>query len=135
MVSGGPQLRLTVGDAARWAGYAHPEDVARLIFSYSVNSDDADADGVSIGENGLNLNGGDILDGSGNAAQLNHPALSDQSGHKVGGDPVVESGVPEGINLDDFVVGGIVDDNSDDTEGDAEDVLNQSQGEMRRSMG
>ena len=40
---------------------------------------------MSISENALALNGGTIEDANGNAASLDHPALSDQSGHKVDG--------------------------------------------------
>ena len=85
-VNGEPRVGLTVGSRTRKAGYDHAElGGVRLIFTYTVQADDIDYDGVSIGENQLELNGGTINDSNGNAANLAHPALSHQAGHRVNG--------------------------------------------------
>ena len=84
-VTGGPRLRIAVGKRNRWAWYSGGSDSATLTFAYTVRRADADADGVSIGADQLGLNRGSIADADGNAADLSHPALADQSGHKVDG--------------------------------------------------
>ena len=84
--SGDVRVRLTVGERQRWARYDHSrEDGTVLAFAYQVKKVDADPDGVSIGANQLQLKGGTVTDGDGNAANLEHSALADQSGHKVDG--------------------------------------------------
>ena len=83
-VTGQPRVRLAVGERQRWARYSGA-DGATLTFAYKVKKVDADANGVSIGADQLGLNGGSITGADGNAAVLSHPALADQSGHKVDG--------------------------------------------------
>ncbi len=84
--SGDVRVRLTVGERQRWARYDHSrEDGTVLAFAYQVKKVDADPDGVSIGANQLQLRGGTVTDGDGNAANLEHSAVPDQSGHKVDG--------------------------------------------------
>ena len=85
-VTGGPRVRLFVGERKRWAHYSHAQsDGTTLVFAYVVRSDDRDENGVKVGRNQLKLWGGNIADADGNAADLKHPALSDQAGHKVNG--------------------------------------------------
>ena len=83
-VTGQPRVRLAVGERKRWARYSSANG-ATLTFAYKVKGKDRDVNGVSIGANQLQLNGGSIADADGNAAVLAHPALADQSGHKVDG--------------------------------------------------
>ncbi len=85
-VTGEPRLRIEMGERKRFARYS-AADGATLTFAYTVRGNDRDADGVSIGANRLALNGGTIADADGNAAVLEHPALADQSGHRVHGAP------------------------------------------------
>ncbi|MYC36411.1 MAG: cadherin repeat domain-containing protein, partial [Chloroflexi bacterium] len=86
--TGKPRLRLMIGETRRWAGYeSTSEDGATLSFSHAVKADDQDADGIGIGKNQLKLNKGTISDADGNPANLKHPALPDQAGHKVNGAP------------------------------------------------
>ncbi|MDE2938912.1 MAG: cadherin domain-containing protein [Chloroflexota bacterium] len=83
-VTGQPYLRLTVGERGRRARYVRSEaNGTTLIFAYTVKGNDLDEDGVSVEANQLLLNGGSIADSDGNDAFLEHPALADQSGHKV----------------------------------------------------
>ncbi len=85
-VTGEPRVRLEVGERKRWARY-FGADGATLTFTYSVKKVDVDDNGIGIGKNSLKPNGGSIEDADGNAARLKHPALADQSGHKVQGSP------------------------------------------------
>ena len=95
-VSGTPRLGIDIGDNRRWAEYE--ESAAgdtSLLFSYTVQADDRDADGLSIAANALELNGGSIEDGDGNAADLAHPAWAASSNHKVEGSPQPIAGEPQ----------------------------------------
>ena len=86
--SGDVRVRITVAERKRWARYDRSEqDRTRLVFAYKVKKVDVDEDGVSLKKNAIDLNGGSIADADGNAAKLKHPALADQSGHKVDGSP------------------------------------------------
>ena len=69
-VTGTPRVELTIGSAARYAAYASGSGAASLVFRYTVESGDTDADGVSIGASALALNGGAIRDASNNDASL-----------------------------------------------------------------
>ena len=84
-VTGEPRVRLEVGERKRWARYSAGSGSATLSFAYTVKKVDADPDGISIGADRLQLNGGSIADADGNDAALSHPALADQAGHKVDG--------------------------------------------------
>ena len=95
-VTGEPRVRLAVGERQRWARYDHArQDGTVLVFAYKVKKVDADQDGVSIKKNQLQLKGGSIQDSDGNAASLEHPALPNQSGHKVDGSPEDQPTEPE----------------------------------------
>ena len=93
-VTGNPRVRLEIGERNRWARYSGA-DGATLTFAYKVKKVDADGDGVSIGADQLQLNGGSIADADGNAAVLSHPALAAQSGHQVDGSPEAPAGGQE----------------------------------------
>lgn len=84
-ISGGtPYLNLIVGSNTREAGYTSiSEDGLTLTFSYTVASDDVDANGVSINANPINLNSGTIKDAAGNDATLTFSSITDNESHKV----------------------------------------------------
>ena len=84
LVTGTPQLEITVGDAARTADYSRSAGAA-VVFSYTVADGDTDSDGISVESNKLSLNGGTIQDGDGNDAVLTHDALTANPLHKVHG--------------------------------------------------
>ena len=86
-----------MGGQARTATY-HSTSANSVLFTYSVAAGDQDSDGVSIGANKLSLNGGAIVDQASNTplttenewilglgldARVTHPALNDDSSHKV----------------------------------------------------
>ena len=94
--TGRPQVALTIGEKTRhatsWGWGSH----SSLSFQYTVQGADRDEDGISIVANALVLNGGTISGPDGATdADLTHPALAAEGGHKVDGSlvspPAVES--------------------------------------------
>ena len=83
-VTGAPLLELDIGGSAKTAGYESTSGNT-VVFSYTVVENDSDTDGISIGANGLTLNGGSISDAADNDADLSHDALSTQDSHWVDG--------------------------------------------------
>ena len=83
-VTGAPQLALTVGDAARDAGFVRATGRS-LWFRYRVQENDLDADGIGIAAGALTLNGGSIRDRTGNDARfdLGANAIANAAGHQV----------------------------------------------------
>ncbi|SDL38749.1 T9SS type A sorting domain-containing protein [Kriegella aquimaris] len=65
---GTPQLAITIGGTARQAIYQSGSGTGSLLFRYTVQTSDSDADGIAVGT--LATNGGTIKDGSGNDADL-----------------------------------------------------------------
>ena len=77
-VTGNTTLQIVIGNTAKTANYHSGSKTNTLVFRYKVSpGDDTDPDGVSVRANSLNLNGGNILDESGRALNLNHDAVSD----------------------------------------------------------
>ncbi|GAB3868491.1 hypothetical protein GCM10028824_13540 [Hymenobacter segetis] len=82
-VTGTPQLALTVGATARQAAYASGTGTTALVFSYTVQSGDQDADGIALGA--LGLNGGTLRDALGNNATLTLNGVPSTAGILVDG--------------------------------------------------
>ena len=61
MVTGSPQLALTIGTETRQAAYLSGSGTPDLVFRYVVRAGDRDPDGISILADALTLNGGTIL--------------------------------------------------------------------------
>ena len=83
-VTNSPQLPLTIGTETEDADYSKGTGTTKLTFAYTVVSGDEDTDGIAIAEDSLKLNDGTITDRVGNAATLDHSALTAQAYHKVG---------------------------------------------------
>ena len=88
-VSGSPRVALTIGGNTRYATY-HSVSTPRpfrLLFVYTVQASDMDADGISIPANAVDLNGGAItLPGEPEvAAVLTHVAVDNDATRKVDG--------------------------------------------------
>ena len=83
-VEGNPAVRLLIGKEERAAVYWSGQG-RELLFRYTVAEGEVDDDGISIGANRLDLNGGSITDGGGNAAALTHEAIENQPDHRVDG--------------------------------------------------
>ena len=89
-VSGAPQLALGVGTETRQASYASsPSTGTVLVFRYTVQAADSDADGISVGTSALGLNSGTINDARAGATAaslgLGTNAITNSSDHKVDG--------------------------------------------------
>ena len=86
-VTGSPVLALTIGTQTRLAAYAKGWAGGRFLhFSYAVQEDDRDEDGIGIPANALTTGGGTITDADGAAdADLTHVAETAGRGSKVAG--------------------------------------------------
>ena len=95
-VTGTPTLTLSIGlpnipllPNSRTADYKSGSGTTALVFEYTVVNSDLDMDGISIATNKLSRNNGTIKDAAGNAANLDHTALTDQDSHKVRGNETI----------------------------------------------
>ena len=88
--TGDPQVALTIGAETRYAtlsGWGSD----RLYFSYSVQAEDRDDDGISIPANALLLNGATITAANGSTrADLTHSAVAAEGGGEVNGSLVTQ---------------------------------------------
>ena len=86
-VGGRPRIALQVGDSTRYATYLGPSRAqAHIELGYVVRAGDRDADGLSIGANALELNGGTITaPGDTTAAVLTRATVPTSAAHKVDG--------------------------------------------------
>jgi len=82
-VTGTPQLTLVVGSVNQPAPYASGDNSTTLVFQYTIQSGDNDTNGISIGENALDLSGGTIRDPAGNNATLTHSSVDNNSSYMV----------------------------------------------------
>lgn len=75
--AGTPSLALTIGSVAQAATYVSGSGSSALVFSYTVQTDDLDTDGISIAS--LALNGGVIADAAGNPLDTTLASVADSS--------------------------------------------------------
>ena len=99
-VTGTPQLALTIGADTKQAACSVGCDgstTSELRFSYRIQEEDSDEDGISIPANALSLPPrSSITDADGNAlnAMLTHDAVPADSDHKVDGSQMT---IPTGV--------------------------------------
>ena len=78
-IVGEPRLQLTIGTQTRYTSLLyHPAGSESVLFVYTVQAGDSDADGITIPANPIDLNGGTItsvVDGA-TAATLTHAEVS-----------------------------------------------------------
>jgi hypothetical protein len=67
-VTGTPRLALTIGSSTQYASYVSGTGTTALVFKYTVQSGDEDADGIAV--DSLDLNSGTIKDAALNDATL-----------------------------------------------------------------
>ena len=97
-VGGQPRIALQVGDSTRYATYSGGSHTGTHFgFGYVVQATDRDVDGLSIGANALQLNGGSFTAPGDTmvAAVLTHGGLATSAGHKVDGSRTSGDAVPE----------------------------------------
>ena len=82
-VTGAPTLTIAVGENSRMATLADGSGTKTLTFSYVVQSDDQDDDGISIGPNALQ--GGVIENAAGVEVERTFVGLTADDAHKVDG--------------------------------------------------
>ncbi|WP_417618494.1 Ig-like domain-containing protein [Oceanisphaera sp.] len=84
ITDGIPQLALNIGDTIVQAVYDGASSTSTaLVFKYTILADQADANGISIDANSLDLNGGTLTDAAGNTANLDHAEVADNAGYLV----------------------------------------------------
>ncbi|MEI8187084.1 MAG: M10 family metallopeptidase C-terminal domain-containing protein, partial [Chlorobiaceae bacterium] len=72
---GTPQLGLNIGGTVVQASYASGSGTNALLFTYTIQSTQSAANGISINAGCLSLNGGTITDVAGNSATLTCPTV------------------------------------------------------------
>ena len=107
--SGGtPRIAFRVdGDLLRWAEYSSGSGGTALVFTYTVQAGDMDADGIRLGVNSIEPFGGTIRDATDTIvdATLTYADPGLQSGHKVDGslttaDATLSALALSGVTLD-----------------------------------
>ena len=85
-----PYVSLEVGAKERSARYRRGSGSARLVFDYLLESDDFDADGVSVaagGQGSLDKSQATVKDLDGNDVETGFDGFGNQAGHRVDGGP------------------------------------------------
>ncbi|MGZ8220926.1 MAG: beta strand repeat-containing protein [Methylobacter sp.] len=82
-VAGSPRLALNIGGNLVQASYVSGSGGTELMFSYTVQAGQTDANGIAIVANSLSLNGGSLTDAAGNNTVLLHAAIADNSAYLV----------------------------------------------------
>ena len=85
-VSGSPRLALGIGEAIRYASWESETSTGPVVaFRYEVTVEDRDEDGITVGADALDLNGGAIRNAAGVAADVSvgPHALAQDAGHRV----------------------------------------------------
>ena len=83
VVTGIPRLQLKIGTAHKNALYTGGSNSTALVFVYTVEVGDTDADGISVETNALKLNSGTIKDIASNDATLTHDTYIAPISHLV----------------------------------------------------
>jgi hypothetical protein len=95
IVTGTPKLALNIGGTTVQASYASGSGTSALLFTYTIQAAQTDANGISVDVNSLSLNGGTIKDSIGNDAVITHSSVTDNNIYKVDTtDPTLSSSMP-----------------------------------------
>ena len=94
-VTGSPRIEVTIGSQTHPAAFSAGSAGQVLTFAYTVQTQDADADGISIAANAIRLAGGTITAAvdPGTAANLTHAAVATDPNRKVAGSRVTAPAV------------------------------------------
>ncbi|BCN94149.1 biofilm-promoting protein BpfA [Thiomicrorhabdus immobilis] len=77
ITNGIPTLTLDIGGTLVQASYTSGSSSTHLLFTYTIQANQTDSNGISIPENALSLNTGTISDFAGNPASLTHSLVTD----------------------------------------------------------
>ncbi len=106
---GTPRIALNVGGETQFADYVSGSGTDGLNFNYTVQAGDTDNNGIRIRSNSLELNGGQLTDAAGNAANLSHDSVPNNPAYKVDtAEPTLRSSSPADDETDVPVGGDIV---------------------------
>lgn len=84
LVTGVPQLRITIGSQHVYADYVSGSNSNTIYFDYTILDGQEDSNGISIDSNSIFMNGGSTIKGlGGNAATYTHAAVPDNPAYKV----------------------------------------------------
>jgi hypothetical protein len=83
IVTGAPQLALNIGGTTVQASYFSGSGSTKLVFTYTILSNQTDPNGIAIPANALTLNGGALADAAGNGAVITSTAVADNAGFLV----------------------------------------------------
>lgn len=83
LVTGTPQLALNIGGSTVQANYAAGSGSTELVFTYTIQAAQTDADGIRVDLDSLSLNGGTLRDATSNNATLAHGAVADDASYLV----------------------------------------------------
>ena len=79
-ITGTPQLGLNIGGTTVQASYSSGSSTStNLVFNYTIQAGQTDANGISIDANSLSPNGGSLKDAAGNEATLTHTAVANNA--------------------------------------------------------
>lgn len=81
--AGSPRIALNIGGSTVFAGFVSGGGTASLVFEYVIQAGNTDANGISIGGNSLQANGGILRDASGNTADLSHSSVGSNAAFVV----------------------------------------------------
>jgi len=82
-VTGSPLVQINIGGTLVSASYSSGSGSSQVVFAYTIQPGQTDANGISIAANSLVLNGGTIRDLAGNHAATAHVAVADNANHMV----------------------------------------------------
>ncbi|MBS0346675.1 MAG: DUF4347 domain-containing protein [Proteobacteria bacterium] len=103
-VTGTPRIALTIGSSTVYATYQSGSGSSAVVFRYTVQTGDADADGITIGA--LGLNGGTLQDAVGNSATLTLNSVGATTGVLVSA-PANTSPTISNLNADSVTWAGV----------------------------
>jgi len=108
VVDGSPKLAIDMGGRTVYADYVSGSGSNSLVFRYTVQAGDNDADGIQV--SGLSTNGGSLRDATGNALNTSLNGIGDSRGVLVDTRAPTATGVvrldpsPTGANTVNFLV-------------------------------
>src|SRR5690606_12147859 len=80
---GTPRIALDIGGSTVYADYDSGSGSTQLLFTYTIQAGQTDANGIAIAADALDANGGSLADAAGNTGVLTHAAVADNASYAV----------------------------------------------------